>query len=156
MTMTTANALSEAAVAAILKEVFSAMVNLPLETPAEAALAEGDAPAATAIVGLIGKPGRMVLLRADGALACRVAGGMLAAEYPAWCDEVRDAFSELANMVAGNIKAACFAEAGYSLSLPTVIYGSRYVMSSSRLRKVLEFRASSGRGEISVTVAEEV
>lgn len=156
--MTTANALSEAAVASILKEVFASMVNLPLDAraaPPEAG-APADAPAATAIVGLIGKPGRMVLLRADGELACRVAGGMLMAEYPAWCDEVRDAFSELANMVAGNIKAGCFAEGGYSLSLPTVIYGSRYVMSSSRLRRILEFRASSGRGEISVTVAEEV
>jgi len=144
--------LSAEAVAEILKEVFSSMVNLPLEA--------GGGPAATgasatAIVGLIGKPGKLVILRAGEALACRIAGGLLMAEYAAWGDEVRDAFSELANMAAGNIKAKCFCESGFSLSLPTVIFGGDYKMSANRLRTLTEVSMCSGGALLRVTVAEE-
>ena len=97
-----------------------------------------------------------MLLRVGEALACRIAGGMLMAEYAAWGDEVRDAFSELANITAGNIKARCFSENGFSLSLPTVIFGGDYTMSSTRMKKVLELSLASGGGILSVTVAEEI
>ena len=146
--------LSEEAVGEILKDVFSTMINLPLE--AAAMLPAVTQPSATAIIGLIGKPGKLVILRAGETLARAIAGGMLMAEYPAWCDEVRDAFSELANMAAGNIKAKCFPESGFSLSLPTVIFGGDYTMSSTRLRTVLETAMASGGGILRITVAEEI
>jgi CheY-specific phosphatase CheX len=146
--------LSAAAVEEILKDVFSTMINLPLETaPGAPPVAQ---PSATAIIGLIGKPGKLVVLRACERLACRIAGGMLMAEYAAWSDEVRDAFSELANMTAGNIKAKCFTGDGFSLSLPTVIFGGDYTMSSARMRTVLEMSLASGGGILRVTVAEEI
>jgi CheY-specific phosphatase CheX len=148
------NELSAEAVGGILREVFSSMVNLPLEPGAR--VPGGTTASVTAIVGLIGKPGKLVILRAGEALACRIAGGMLMSEYPAWSDEVRDAFSELANMTAGNIKAKCFPESGFSLSLPTVLFGADYRVSSVRMNTVLETYAESGGGEIRVTVAEEV
>jgi len=146
--------LSEEAVGEILKDVFSTMVNLPLElVPLQPPVTQ---PSATAIIGIIGKPGKLVVLRACEELACAIAGGMLMAEYSAWGDDVRDAFSELANMTAGNIKAKCFTESGFSLSLPTVIFGGDYKMSSARLRTVLELSMGSGGGILQVSVAEEI
>lgn len=146
--------LTAAAVADILKDVFASMVNLPLADAPEGAAVAGQA--ATAIVGLIGKPGRIAVLKAGERLARGMAGGMLMADYPAWNDEVRDAFAEIANMTAGNIKARCFADLGLSLSLPTVLFGSDYSMSSARLRPVAEYRGASGGEIIQVTVAEEI
>jgi CheY-specific phosphatase CheX len=152
--MDAVNELSEHAVGEILKDIFSTMINLPLE-PALGVPPPAQ-PSATAIIGLIGKPGKLVILRAGEGLACAIAGGMLMAEYAAWGDEVRDAFSELANMTAGNIKARCFADSGFSLSLPTVIFGGDYTMSSTRMRTVLEMSMAGTAGILRVKVAEEI
>ena len=146
--------MSEQAVGGILKEIFSTMINLPLE-PA-LGVPPATHPSATAIIGLIGKPGKLVVLRAGEGLACAIAGGMLMADYPAWSDEVRDAFSELANMTAGNIKAKCFPDSGFSLSLPTVLFGGDYTVSSARMRTVLEMSMAGTAGILRVKVAEEI
>lgn len=140
-----------AAVPAILKDIFGSS---GLDV-APCAPAEITGPSATAIVGIIGKPGKLVVIKAGEKLALALAGAMLMSEYAAWNDEVRDAFSELANMAAGNIKARCFPEQGFKLSLPTVIYGGDYRMSPARMRTLAELAFESCGEKLLLRVAEE-
>ncbi len=149
--MEVSEGLSAGGVLAILKDIFGSS-GLALEACAPGEIA---GPSATAIVGITGKPGKLVVIKAGERLALAVAGAMLMSEYAAWNDEVRDAFSELANMAAGNIKARCFAEQGLSLSLPTVIYGGDYHMSPSRMRTLADLHFESGGERLRLSVAEE-
>ena len=146
--------LSGEVVAGIVGEVVSSMA--ALEALGEAAVPACEGPSATAIVGIIGKPGRMVVIKLAEKTACALAGGMLMSEYAAWNDEVRDAVSEVANMTAGNIKARCFGEQGLSLSLPTVIFGGNYSLSPTRLKVVLDLGVATSGGALRVSVAEEI
>lgn len=146
--------MSEQAVGEILKEVFSAMINMPLERAY--GVPPPPHPSATAIVGIIGKPGKMIVLCAGEGLACAIAARMLGYEYAAWSDEVRDAFSELANMTAWNIKAKYFPDGGFSFSLPTVLFGGDYSVSFSRMRTVLEMSMAGTSGVLRVKVSEEI
>jgi len=82
----------------------------------------------TAIIGMAGENGSSVLyLRCSDESACKLASKMLGAEYTEVNDEVKDAIGEIANMIAGNLKAV-LSDFGVELelSIPTLISGEKY------------------------------
>ena len=83
-----------------------------------------------AFVGLSGTTAGMVGVYSSTALARRIAGALLGEEPGEVNDEVRDAFGEVANIIAGNV-AIAFGDMGQTiqLSLPSVIVGKGLVTS---------------------------
>ncbi len=79
------------------------------------------------MLGLSGDFRAMVAVHCPSALAMHIAGEMLGMEITEVDADVRDAFGEITNMVAGGLKTA-FAADGQSvdLSVPTTVAGSAY------------------------------
>ena len=113
------------------RELFASMMGLHAE---EGPLVDlPDAVTDTEIVAFIGLSGGsvgMVGVYSSSSLARRIAGAMLATELPVGDDEVRDAFGEVANIIAGNIATfLCDRGETIQLSLPSVIVGKSLVTS---------------------------
>lgn len=107
--------------------VFSTMLKL---TPRrlKAPLAEDDATEShlSAIIGISGQLHGVVAMRFPPSTALSLAGRMLESEFTTLDDQVIDAISEIANMIAGSAKAKFHHEPPLQLGLPTVVEGSSY------------------------------
>lgn len=117
--------LRDGMIAEIIVDIFGSMVSLPIETTAWSSDAD-ESPAAgvAAVMNISGEAHRFVMvLRTSEALACRIYSSMAGEPPKAWSAEVSDAFGEVANMTAGNLKLAMCIP-GLSLSIPSVIRGS--------------------------------
>lgn len=137
----------------IVSDVFETMVNCPIAPAAAFKAVEGAR--VTAFVGIGGAKKYTVLLECGEPLACRAAGAMLSDSFPEWSDGVQDAFSEIANMVAGNVKSRLPEPQGLSLSLPTVVRGSSYECRTPHM-KILEEAAFDCGGEpLTARIVEE-
>lgn len=81
----------------------------------------------TAIIGITGEVGGVVVLRFPPSTALGAAGKMLGATLTdSAAPEVTDAIAELANMVGGSAKAKFEHDPPLQLGLPTVVHGSNY------------------------------
>ncbi len=112
-------------------EVFSTMLNLPLEDLEAYQKTEAEPPAALdgveALVGIAGSWSGTGRICCSSGFTCRLASALLMAEYNALNDEVLDAMAEIANMVIGNVKTSFEEKLGpLGLSIPTVIFGRNY------------------------------
>jgi chemotaxis protein CheX len=110
------------------REVFELMLGCqlkPLETISE------DSLDITSMVGLAGQLCGVMSIRSSKESAALIAYKMLGAETDKDSQEVRDAFGEICNMVAGNFKnkVSGLGE-GCMLSVPTVITGNDYSLHS--------------------------
>jgi chemotaxis protein CheX len=107
----------------------------------------------TALVGLTGKVSGVVALRFPPATALVLAGRMLGSEQTEINEEVTDAISEMANMVAGSAKARFNHDPPLQLGLPTVVEGAgyklRYPSKSAWLQ--VPFNSDAGRFTMEVT-----
>jgi chemotaxis protein CheX len=111
------------------QEVFALMLGDKLETAAEPVLV--DSLDVTAMVGLAGALCGLLTLRCGGPCAALMATKMLGAEVSGARGEVEDAVGEVCNMVAGNFKNKISGISdGCKLSVPTVITGSNYSLST--------------------------
>jgi chemotaxis protein CheX len=83
----------------------------------------------SSMVGLAGQYAGIVSLHCPQSLGLKFTGSMLGVPVDEIGDDVTDAVGELANMVAGNMKQL-LSPGGMDvhLSIPTVIYGDRYVI----------------------------
>jgi chemotaxis protein CheX len=110
------------------REVFELMLGCELK-PLEAAPDGGlDI---TSMVGLAGNLCGVLSVRSSKESAALMACKMLGAETNKDSQEVRDAFGEICNMVAGNFKNKISGMSeGCMLSVPTVVTGSDYSMHS--------------------------
>lgn len=81
----------------------------------------------TGMLGLSGDFRGMVAVHCPAPLAKKIAGEMLGLEIAEVNADVRDAFGEITNMVAGGLKVA-FASEGKNvdLSVPTTVAGQSY------------------------------
>ena len=108
----------------VTRDVFETMITPDLQVDGGA----GWRSEISAMIGLAGEQSGMVVIHAPGATAQFIAGSMLGDESAQFsAAELRDTMGEVANMVAGNIKA-WFAEHGVNcaLSVPTVISGDQF------------------------------
>ncbi|MGA8144255.1 MAG: chemotaxis protein CheX [Candidatus Acidiferrales bacterium] len=120
------------------REVFELMLGCqlqPLETVPETGLD------ITSMVGLAGQLCGVMSIRSSKEAAALMAFKMLGAEADKNGPEVRDAFGEICNMVAGNFKnkVSGLGE-GCMLSVPTVITGNDYSLHSLADSPPLEVR----------------
>lgn len=85
----------------------------------------------TSMVGLAGSYSGILAVHCPKSLALRIASSMLGIDVTDIDDDVNDAMGEIANMVGGDVKHL-FSPKGsdINLSIPTVIYGSDYVLES--------------------------
>jgi chemotaxis protein CheX len=90
----------------------------------------------------------MIGVSATADMAKIVTGSLLGMEIADLDDDVKDAFGEIANMIAGALKSACI-ENGISidLAIPNSVVGDCLHISGLRgaRRVVLEFSASAGK-----------
>ncbi len=117
------------AICAATGEVFSTMLGLPVEAGQHFTEQAGcqTVDGVIALVGIAGSWTGSGRISCSAALACRLSGAMLAAEYPAVNEDVLDAIAELTNMIIGNVKSALEEQLGpLGLSVPTVIFGRNY------------------------------
>jgi CheY-specific phosphatase CheX len=139
------------AVLSATQEVFSTMLNLPLEM--EPAREETSDPASfDGVVALVGVAGDWVgtgRISCSAKFACRIAGALIMSPpYEAVNEEVLDGVAEVSNMIVGNVKTFLEERLGsMSLSIPTVVFGRNYTTRSARvlLWNVVPFRCG---GEI--------
>jgi chemotaxis protein CheX len=113
------------------RELFHSMLRLPATEDGSSELTHAlDSIEVVAIVGLSGSRAGALAVYAPGTLARRMAGGLLGTVPTEVDDEVRDAFGEAANIIAGNV-AVAFGHVGETiqLSLPSVIVGQGLVTS---------------------------
>lgn len=86
----------------------------------------------TSMVGFAGSYSGILAIHCPRDLSLHIASNMLGMEVAEMNNDVNDAMGEIANMIGGDVKHI-FSPGGadISLSIPTVIYGSEYSMSSS-------------------------
>lgn len=110
------------------KEVFELMLGAELKPATGDIREEFDI---TAMVGFAGQLRGVLTVRCNHDTAVRMASKMLGIFRPAAKQDVKDAFGEVGNMIAGNLKNK-ISGAGDAcmLSVPTVIAGSDYSVHS--------------------------
>lgn len=122
-----------ATIVEITKGVFSTMVMLdvvekePLLEPVKKFYGT-----ITGIVGFAGSYSGILAIHCPRDLSLHIASKMLDVEVVEMNNDVNDAMGEIANVIGGDVKHIFSPKGGdISLSIPTVIYGSEYSMSSS-------------------------
>jgi chemotaxis protein CheX len=120
------------------REVFELMLGCQLQPLEEVPSSGLDI---TSMVGLAGQLCGVMSIRASKESAALMAFKMLGSETDKDSQEVRDAFGEVCNMVAGNFKnkVSGLGE-GCMLSVPTVISGNDYSLHSLADSPPLEVR----------------
>ena len=128
-----------ASITEITKGVFSTMVMLdvvdqpPLEEPVVT-----FHETLTSMVGLAGTYSGILAIHCPKNLALRITTNMLGMEVTEINEDVNDAMGEIANMVGGDVKHIFSPKgADINLSIPTVIYGSDYMLESMSSAKSL-------------------
>ncbi len=114
-------------------EIFQTMVFMaikPLER-AERVAPEGDEPLVTGMIGLSGGIKGMLAVSATEQMAKAVTGSMLGMAVNELNDDVRDAFGEIANMVAGTLKSSG-GQYDMQLAIPTTTIGTALHFSGMR------------------------
>lgn len=123
----------------ITKGVFSTMVMLDVAD--EAPLSEPVVSfheTMTSMVGLAGTYSGVLAIHSPKALALKITSNMLGMEVTDISEDVNDAMGEIANMIGGDVKHIFSPKgADINLSIPTVIYGSDYVMESMSTAEAL-------------------
>jgi len=142
----------EAAIRDIVRTVWSTQLGLELDPDPERPIPVA-APSMTAAIHISGDFLGGVRLAAGAPLVRRAAAIMFARpEQDITVDDARDALGELANIVAGNIKALL--DGTSSISLPTIVDGSDYTVSTVDVRTSEELGFTLDREPLIVTVFE--
>ena len=108
--------------------IWATLCDLPLErTDGHGPVVDVGAATVSSLVHIDGSWQGAVLVQLPLSLATAVTGAMLQGEDVPDADEVRDAIGEVANMMAGNLKALLPQPS--RISLPTVVFGRDYQLS---------------------------
>jgi chemotaxis protein CheX len=135
------------AVLAATQDVFTTMLNLPLEhvPPREE---HSDPAAFDGVVALVGVVGDFVgtgRISCSAKFACEIAAGLLMSPpFDSVNEDVLDAVAEVSNMIIGNVKTFLEERFGnMALSIPTVVFGRNYQTRSAKVLKwtVVPFRS---------------
>lgn len=134
----------------IARTIWGTLFELPLED-GRAATLDQDA-TVTSVVHIDGAWRGAVVLRCPMALAAAVTAAMFQADVEPEADDIRDALGELANMVAGNVKALLPEPCG--ISLPAVAFGLDYQLQVVGTVPIAQAAFSSGGQPLVVTLLE--
>jgi chemotaxis protein CheX len=144
--------LNEAQIRSIVRSVWSTQLGLEVQD-LEGTVQPTDSPTMTAAIHISGDYRGGIRLECSRALVRRAATIMfdLPAEQLA-DDDDRDVIGELANVVAGNIKALI--PGSNTISLPTIVEGSDYHVSALDVRSSVDFNFTLDGESMTVTVME--
>ena len=109
-------------------------------------------PTVTAIIGISGELECVLLLRFPLPTAMSLAGRFIGAEPGSVNEEVVDAISELANMIAGSAKAKFNTVRPLELSLPTVVQGDEFWVRTPRKAVWLDVPFTSDAGDFILSI----
>ncbi|MBE0585798.1 MAG: chemotaxis protein CheX [Desulfofustis sp.] len=131
-------------------EIFETMVMMPI-LPGPVTEGADGALINARVTGMIGFGGSikgMIAVSATADMAKAVTGSLLGMEIAELEDDVKDAFGEIANMIAGTLKSACSREnITIQLAIPNSVVGETLHISGLKgaQRVVTEFSSSVGR-----------
>ena len=111
----------------------------------------------TSMVGLAGSHSGILAIHCPKELALRITSNMLGIEVTDIDDDVNDALGEIANIIGGDVKHIFSPKgADINLSIPTVIYGSDYMLESmsSAESLVIPFDCGSDRFLLSFKIGK--
>jgi chemotaxis protein CheX len=139
------------------EELFSTMLQLPLESGAffDETSEPESLDGVVALVGIAGSWTGTGRISCSPHFACRLAGALLMQPYESVNEDVLDAVAEVSNMIIGNVKTIFEEKLGpLALSVPTVIFGRNYRTHSSGVPKwtVVPFRTDEDSWNISFCV----
>ncbi|MCX6594197.1 MAG: chemotaxis protein CheX [Acidobacteria bacterium] len=141
------------AVTEATEEVFSTMLNLPLEK-LNPQTATSEPPGSDGVVALVGIGGSWTgsgRIGCSKKAACKLAGALLMSNYPEVDEEVLDAMAEVANMVIGNVKTNFEGKLGpLGLSVPTVVFGRNYYTRSAGVQNWMVMPFRTGEDELEI------
>lgn len=142
----------ESQIRSIVRSVWSTQLGLEVHD-AEGTVQPAPSPTMTAAIHINGDSHGGIRLECSRAIVRRAASIMfdLPAEQLA-DDDDRDVIGELANVVAGNIKALM--PGSNSISLPTIVEGSDYHVSTLDVRSSAAFSFTLDGESMTVTVVE--
>ncbi len=131
-------------------EIFETMVMMPIvpERIIEGADSLLTDARVTGMIGFGGTIKGMIGVSATADMAKMVTGALLGMEIADLDDDVKDAFGEIANMIAGALKSSCSETgAAIELAIPTSVVGETLHISGLKgaTRVVIEFSASTGK-----------
>jgi CheY-specific phosphatase CheX len=109
----------------IVRVIWGSFLELPLATATDPLA--GGVPTVTSVVNIDGAWRGAVMMQFPSDLAVTVTAAIFQADTEPDQHDVGDALGELANMVAGNVKALLPEPCG--ISLPTVAFGPDYQLS---------------------------
>lgn len=136
-----------------VNSVFQMMLDLePTRQAIQIGKTAQSEPTVTAIIGISGELECVLLLRFPLPTAMAVAGRFIGAEPGSVNEEVVDAISELANMVAGSAKAKFNTDSPLELSLPTVVQGDEFWVRTPRKAVWLDVPFTSDAGDFNLSV----
>lgn len=130
-------------------EVFSSMVfiDITAESPTEDP-AQAIQPNLSSLIGFAGDLKGILAIHCPAAVAMGITTSMLGMEVAALDEDVKDAIGEIANMVAGGLKAGLATEnKKIELAIPTTVVGKSIHTSglSGATRVMLPFFSPLGR-----------
>ena len=130
-------------------EILETMVMMPI-VPERVTIGADSQLTDARVTGMIGFGGTikgMIGVSATADMAKMITGSLLGMEIADLDDDVKDAFGEIANMIAGALKSSC-SKTGMAieLAIPTSVVGETLHISGLKgaTRVVTEFSASAG------------
>ena len=131
------------------EEIFSTMIFMEV-TPGKALTAGGQVISChvSAMIGLTGDFTGMLSIHCPEPVGLAIAGAMLGMDLEEIDADVKDALGEIANMLAGSIKAAFATEnIALEIAIPTAVSGKSYTISSptGSDRVIIPFDIEQGR-----------
>jgi chemotaxis protein CheX len=141
-----------------VREVFSTMLGMEdlLHLPIQIDPVIHFSDCVTAMVGLAGTYNGLISLHVPQSLALGFTSSMLGMEVSEIDDDVRDALGEITNMIAGSFKQHLSrGGADIKLSIPSVVNGNEYTVSSVSNLDNLTLRFATDEEWFMVAVALE-
>jgi chemotaxis protein CheX len=135
----------------IISDVFRTMLRLSVEPVA--VNVHSETPQVTGAVYFAGAWNGALLVECSHEQSFQFTHRLMSIEPPSSLnDDVRDALGELANMIAGNLKALL--PSGSAISMPSVVEGSDYSLRVCGGNDVSRMTFSSDLGNFTVTLVE--
>ena len=140
-------------------EIFSTM--LMMEVSPETPLAERVKTYQKSISGMVGMTGvfkGMLAIHASDQVAMAITTNFLGLDVDTLNDDVKDAFGELANMLAGSIKATLSDNSrDIQLSIPSVVCGEEYNLDYQPRSNstTVPFKSADGTFQIELQLEEQ-
>lgn len=130
-------------------EVFASMIFIEIvpETQAEGETAAIESNLSS-LIGLAGDLKGILAIQCPSEVAMGITGAMLGMEVTELGEDVKDAIGEIANMIAGGLKASLTASVGkIELAIPTTVIGKAIRISglSGATRVMVPFSSPIGR-----------